>query len=301
MDSYDPFEEMHNFYKLDDPTEDEQFRFVEAMKYLIDTAVFEDDIIAFSYNLAMYYRDIKNFNLAKKYFEIGVEHGSSLSREELGYLYYYGIDHQVDFEKAFKLFEQCDTRRALYMIADMYHYGQYVERDIYKCRRILEKLYEDVLSERDDERFTISTLYPEIALRMAALNFEQECNNRDDLESLLYGRLILSYRQSKRAFWGNLKTMRDILELTIDLVGAELDFEDIYDLMTLDIDKANVVFNFENVFYEISVSKDNDGRLYQFGGKYYRGADGFLEKARIDGKRITTIYDQISDIRIIKE
>lgn len=35
--SYDPYEEMHAFYSLDDPTEDEQFRFVEAMEYLIRT------------------------------------------------------------------------------------------------------------------------------------------------------------------------------------------------------------------------------------------------------------------------
>ena len=40
-DSYDPYEEMKNFYRLDDPTEDEQFRFVEAMKYLIDTAIID--------------------------------------------------------------------------------------------------------------------------------------------------------------------------------------------------------------------------------------------------------------------
>lgn len=34
---YDPWEEMHAFYRLDDPTEEEQFRFVEAMKYIIST------------------------------------------------------------------------------------------------------------------------------------------------------------------------------------------------------------------------------------------------------------------------
>ena len=61
--------EMHAFYEKDNPTEEEQFRFVEAMKYLIDTAVFPDDIRAFSYNLAMYYRDIREFQLEKKYLE----------------------------------------------------------------------------------------------------------------------------------------------------------------------------------------------------------------------------------------
>ena len=65
VNSYDPFKVMHDYYKLDNPSEDEQFQFVEAMQYLIKTAVFLDDIIAFSFNLAMYYRDIKNFQLEK--------------------------------------------------------------------------------------------------------------------------------------------------------------------------------------------------------------------------------------------
>ena len=76
-DQYDPYEEMHAFYRLDDPTEEEQFRFVEAMKYLIDTAYDPADIIAFSYNLAMYYRGIKEFHLEKKYLEIGAEYGEN--------------------------------------------------------------------------------------------------------------------------------------------------------------------------------------------------------------------------------
>ena len=45
-DSFDPYQEMRAFYRLDDPTEEQQFRFVESMKYLIDTAIFESDVIA---------------------------------------------------------------------------------------------------------------------------------------------------------------------------------------------------------------------------------------------------------------
>ena len=29
-ESYDPYKEMHKFYRLDDPTDEQQFRFVEA-------------------------------------------------------------------------------------------------------------------------------------------------------------------------------------------------------------------------------------------------------------------------------
>ncbi len=299
-DSYDPYEEMKNFYRLDDPTEDEQFRFVEATKYLIDTAYYEDDIIAFSYNLAMYYRDIKNFALEKKYLEIGVEHESDLSKEQIGFIWYYGLDHVQNYEKAFKCFSECGTRRGQYMTADMYHYGQYVERSLGRCRSILENLFEQVESERNDERFVVSTLFPEISLRLVRLNCEQEEDEEFDLDCLLDAREILSIRQSHRPFWGNLKTMRDILETASMMAGNNFDFIDLYDLMTLESKKAVVTFDYNETLRQIDISTDEDGALYQFEGKFYRGAERFLEKARIDGKRITTVFDLISDIEVIK-
>lgn len=61
----DALDEMQAFYKLDDPTEEEQFRFVEAMKYLIENAGPWDYPQAYMFNLAMYYRDIREFELEK--------------------------------------------------------------------------------------------------------------------------------------------------------------------------------------------------------------------------------------------
>ena len=102
--SYDPYKEMKNFYRKGEPSDEEQFRFVETMRYLIDTAVFDDDINAFSYNLAMYYRSIRNYRLEKKYLEIGAEHGRSLCKEQLGFIWYYGLGVKRDYEKAFRFF-----------------------------------------------------------------------------------------------------------------------------------------------------------------------------------------------------
>lgn len=144
-DVFDPYEEMHAFYRLDDPTEEEQFRFVEAMKLLIDSAVFEDDIIAFSYNLAMYYRDIKEFELEKKYLELGAGYDENLCKEELGLIWYYGLTGERDYEKAYYYFSECATRRSKYMIADMYHDGSYVQQDRKKYREILENWFSNRL------------------------------------------------------------------------------------------------------------------------------------------------------------
>ncbi len=300
IDSYDPYEEMKNFYRLDDPTEDEQFRFVEAMKYLIDTAFFEDDIIAFSYNLAMYYRDIRNFHLEGKYLELGEKHGSEYSKEQMGFLWYYGLDREQDYGKAYKCFSECGTRRGQYMIADMYHYGQYVKLSLGHCRSILEDLFEQVESERHDERFVLSTLFPEISLRLVDLNCEQEEDEVFDLDCLFDARRILTIRQSRRPFWGNLRTMRGILETTAAMVGNDYDYIDLYDLMTLEPGQAAVMFDFNGSPCQIDVSTDEDGVVYMFDGKYYRGADGFLEKARIGGKRITSAFDLISDIEVVR-
>lgn len=52
-------------YSLDDPAEADQFRFVEAMEYLIRPAYDPVDIRAFSFTLAMYTRDIREFHLEK--------------------------------------------------------------------------------------------------------------------------------------------------------------------------------------------------------------------------------------------
>ena len=51
-DDYDPYQEMKRFYSMSDPSEVDQFRFVEAMEYLIKNAYFPEDIPVYSFNLA---------------------------------------------------------------------------------------------------------------------------------------------------------------------------------------------------------------------------------------------------------
>lgn len=166
IDMYDPYQEMTDFYRLDDPTEDDQFRFVEAMEYLIKNSAEPDDKEVYSYNLAMYYRGIRNFQLEKKYLEIAEKQGSRFCKEHLGFIWYYGLCDEPDYEKAYHLFKECDTRTGQFMIADMYHLGQYLEKNDNKCREILEELFDEAEPERNDPLFVLSTLFPEISLRL---------------------------------------------------------------------------------------------------------------------------------------
>ncbi len=302
--SFDPYEEMHAFYASDNPSEEQQFRFVEAMKYLIDTAVFDSDVIAFSYNLAMYYRDIEEFELEKKYLEIGAKYEDSsfvsFFYEELGFIWYYGLGGEQSYEQAYRYFKDGEERRSRYMMAEMYQYGHYVEQDREKSRGILEDLFAGVEEEKNESYFALSTLFPEIALRLARLNVEEGRDTMDDLDRLLDARDILTVRQARRPSWWNLKTMRDILETTVTMCGNDYDFVDLYDLMTFDSYDSKVTFSYGSTQYSLKIFRNEGETVYEFGDRWYHGADDFLKKAKIDDKRITTVMDQIGNIRIAR-
>ena len=295
---YDPYAEMKAFYKLDDPTEEQQFRFVEAMKYAVETAYFEDDIVAASYNLAVYYRDIREFDLEKKYLEIGVQYDEDVCGEELGVLWYYGLTGERDHEKAYRYFSKSSGRRSRYLIADMYHDGSYLPRDTKKCKKIIYELFLDVHSERNDRRFTVSTLFPEIAVRCVRLFLEDGKDTEFDLDCLLDARSILTERQKRRPCWMNLRTMRQILETTVEMVGNDFDFIDLYDLMTYDTNGARITFDHGGTGHFLDMFRKDGETVCRFEDRWFHGPDDFLEKARIGGRRITTVMDEITDIRI---
>ena len=299
-DAFDPYEEMHAFYRQDDPIEEQQFRFVEAMRMLIDEAVWESDIVAFSYNLAIYYRDIKAFGLEKKYLELGAQYDSDLHKEELGLLWYYGLGVEQDFEKAYHYFLECGERRSQYMISDMYRDGSYVQQNRRKSRKIIEGLFKQVEVEKDEPMFALSTLFPEIALRLIRLNYEDGAANNYDWNTLLDARIILTKRQESRPFWGNIHTMQDILNLMIKMRDFDYGLLDLYDLLTLNVQKATVSFEYNEKEYKLDIFQHEGETIYQLGGRWYHGALDFLEKARIEGKRATTVMTLIENIKLSK-
>lgn len=75
---------------------------------------------------------------------------------------------------------------------------------------------------------------------------------------------------------------------------------DLYDLMTLEETNAKVTFIYDNEEYLIDIFPDQGEVVYQFGSRWFHGADDFLEKARVNQKRLTTVYHQIRDIKVRK-
>lgn len=293
-------DEMHAFYGNNNPTKEEQFRFEEAMKYLNQLTSEGGHPEAFAYNLAMHYMDIKEFALAKKYFEIGAKTGDWTCKQGLGLIWYYGLCGEQDFEKAYYYFENRRFGRSGYLLADMYHYGYYVKQDIVKCREILEEMFIKTSRERCDYRgrFYLSTLYPEVALRLARLNLEEKQVSLFDLDGLYSARKVLATRQKNSPSWMNLKTMRSILETIAFLEGEDYWFENIYDLLIFDFTNAAMTFEYNGVEYQTEIFTDKKETVYQFQGKWFHGPDDYLEKMQIEGKAITTIYDEIKGICI---
>ncbi len=94
------------------------------MKFFIETEEEPAEKIVSIFNLDMYYRDIKEFVLEKKYMEMGAELGNEFCKEKLGFIWYYGLCGEQDYEKAFRYFNECRTIDSLCMISDMYRLGQ---------------------------------------------------------------------------------------------------------------------------------------------------------------------------------
>ena len=236
--------------------------------------------------------------MKKKYLEMGAEEDSFVLKEELGFLWYYGLCGKPDYEKAYRYFIEAKGKRSKYMLADMYSCGQYVRKDKARSRKILEQLFDEVESDYKETIFWDSTVFPEVALRLARLNIEEEQESLSDLECLISARKILSVRQKNSPFWGNLKTMRSILR-TIELM-TEKDSEliDLYDLLTFEREKAVVTFECDGVKKRLDIFPNGGEVVYQFEDRWFHGAEDFLEKARIGKARVTSIIDRISNIEI---
>ena len=167
-----------DYYHNDNPTEEDKFLFVEAMLFLIHTFHKPEDM----HNLAFFYLEERRFDLEVKYLEMAAEYGYGPAIEELGYIWYYGQTGSVDYKKAHRYFEigagsadDIVRTSCRYKLADMYHYGYFVEKDEEKYRSMIEALYEEISDPSGlIDLYSLSYLpFPDIAYRLAGIRIEQ--------------------------------------------------------------------------------------------------------------------------------
>ena len=123
-----------NFYRMDDPSEEDIFLYTEAMDYLIRETADPETML----DLGGYYYEKKHFDLALKYYEMAAEYKLPYAYDCLGYIWYYGRTGRRDFEKAFhyySLAKDAGILEAAVKVADMYKNGYYVEKDYEKYVR----------------------------------------------------------------------------------------------------------------------------------------------------------------------
>lgn len=280
------FEEAYEIYELYLDKDiycnnDEYFLFTEAAKFLYDRTG-ECEFIT---NLGAVYYERKEFDLARKYYEIAAEKNDRRACIGLGAIWYYGRTGEKDYKKAYEYFSRCKGDiKAEYMLADMYRTGRYVEKDEKKYESIIEKLYE--LLQYGHYKY----YFPEIYSSLARIRMTQ---GRDDETYILLceARKVLEYRIDNEDFFGDYTLMKGIIE---DLHKNKLypvkhPYYDVFDLYVLFTKPCKAEIVYYDVDFDTGLIKEDytepitaveeDGAIViDHNGKWYRSVDDFLRK-----------------------
>ena len=298
MKTKDALKIVHEYYDIANPSEDDDFLLTEALGLLIDTT--KDP--KYMHELGWYYCSRKRFDLELKYLEMAAELGYVPSMEELGYMWYYGQHGEKDYGKAFTYFskgaEGGDTNGRLwckYKLADMYHNGYHVEKDEEKYRELIEEAYREIGMPT-----YLNEPYPEILYRLAGIR-AQEGRNNEALELLTGAKYFMAERLSNEPFWGHIEAMGRIIKLMYEFREFDENNFDFYDLFYLTEKPGKIVFRdaVKNKKYTLEISDDSDHAI-KFDGKWYRNFGEFCEKAELNGKKLTSLYDDFYDWEVAR-
>ena len=280
------------FYGLQIPAEEEA-HYIEALEYLIR----ETKQSEYMLELGGFYYEKKQFDLALKYYEMAAADHNPDAYNCLGYIWYYGRTGERDYEKAYQYYEkaaQAGNIQAAYKIADMYKNGYYVEKDYARYCEIIEDLY---LQMKDLEY--VEGPLPEIYTRLARIRMEQE--KYDEAEDLLLqAKEFLAYRIEDRAFFGDLNSMKwlmeDLYRLPPKIEPMELD---LYNLFVVLQQPALVRFRYQDQIYKIWAVKENDECVIRFEDHWYRTVEDFFAKAQLNGHPLTSLYAELTGWEVL--
>lgn len=282
--------------------EERDFLHTEALEYLVKSYLPDLDeylaggnvdtanLMASSYNLACDYRDKGYYEYALKYYEIGVALREPLSYEQAGLLYYYGLGTETNYEKAFNYLNEADKKgwdNGSYILADMYRYGQYVERDEIRYKEIIQSLANHY--GRNENWMNCAA---EVAYRLAGIWLEEGKKEAAyallcRAESLIKKRLVKS---------GRAVTFQPDIDLLLDIQDRMFgDKPDAFELLSLSdiffIEKYGLTgrlnFDYDDQNYTILLCNESDGTTSVFfEGEWFRSCSDFFDRAEIDGVKL---------------
>lgn len=282
------------FWKLSNPSDEQEFLYIEAMNFLIEEENKPEDMM----HLGGYYYEQKNFDFARKYYEMAAAFDIDAADECLGYIWYYGRTGERDYEKAFRHYSRSMKRGNLvsaYKVADMYKNGYFVEKDYEKYVSIIEELYPKVSHAR-----YLNEPLPEVYTRLAKIRVSQE--RIDEAIDLYYAaKDFLAQRISFSGFFGDLSIMKWLIDDLYELVEFDEDYFDFYDLFYLLRRPAKIRFTYEHREQELESLIEDGACVVHFNDKWYRSREEFFQKARIGDEKLTRIYDRLEDLREVSD
>ena len=275
-----------DFYTLANPSEDDVILFIEAMDFLID-ATHES---RFMMMLGGYYYGARDFQLARKYYEMAAECGNVDAYAGLGYIFYYGRTGEPDHEKAFRYYSlamEAGDLQCAYKVADMYRYGYYVEKDYAKYKQIIRELYPKVRKARQ-----LWEPLPEIFTRLAGIR-NAEGHPQEALRLYLDARDFLAQRIIHDPFFGNLNIMKQMINDIYQLQAFDPADCSLFDLYWVLREPNLVRFRYDEEVHTVEALIEEGAVVIRFDNKWYRTIDDFFARAAINGTLLTTIESDL--------
>lgn len=282
------------YFGNDNLTENEEFSFIEACNFLIETENDSDAMV----NLGGFYYEKEKYALAEKYYLMAFEAGDDWVSDGLGFIYYYGRNGERDYKKAsyyFSIAKEKGNMEAAMKIADMYHNGYGVEKDDEKYKAILLEIFAKI---KDTNQ--LFDPYPEVAHRLADILIN-EGHGVDAIEMLLKGKSFIVQRIRYNPFWGNFIVCRRTVTLLYKVIEFDEDSFDFFDLFYLFTKPHTVKLTYNGKQFLIESFFDEGEMRVKCGDKLYKSTENFLTNALFDGKHTYVIdYDDYYDLEIIK-
>ena len=285
---------LDRFYRLTDPTEEDRFLVEEALQYLIEMTGDPNYMAELG---GMYYEQ-RQFDLARKYYEMAAESDNTYALLGLGYIWYYGRLGERDYEKAFRCFDRAREKgdlNAAYKVADMYRRGYYVENDPGRFRKIIEELYGKLKKERNPY-----SKAPEVFVRLAEIR-EADGKNGEALSLYEAARPMIARRIADSGFFGDRTIMKEIMGGIYRLQPEGPDEIYLHDLYHLLDQPCTVRFRFEGRPQEVQSLEEDGAVVIRYGSRWFRTTDDFFTGAEIDGERLTALYAELYAFEVVRE
>jgi hypothetical protein len=282
MNKKEAYRIIDKYFRNDNPTEDDEFVFVEACDFIIETENDAETMV----HLGGFYYDKQKFDLAEKYYLMADAAGDKWAADGLGFISYYGRTGERDYKKAFHYFsisKKNGNLEAAMKIADMYHNGYGVEKDDDKYKTLLLEIYEKI--KDTDQLFDP---YPEVAHRLADI-FINEGHGEDAVQMLLKGKSFIEQRIRYNPFWGNFIVCRRTITLLYKIIEFDEDDFNIFDLFYVLAKPNKVKFTYHGKQYIIESFFDEGEMRVKCGDKYYKSIENFLTVATFDDKHLYVI------------